>query len=59
MFVALLVAVPIALFLIWAVVFDLRKRRRNEPVTDHDARGVASRTRIQAEGKSSEWGAGL
>lgn len=57
MFMALIIAVPIVLLLIWAVVFDFKQRRRNEPLTDHDARGIAARTRNEAEGKGSEWGA--
>jgi len=58
MFVALIIAVPIVLLLIWAVVFDFKQRRRNEPLTNHDARGIATSTRNAAEGKGSEWGVG-
>ena len=58
MFLVLLIAVPLVLLLIWAVIFDVKQRRRNQPLTDHDARGAARRTRNQAEGKGSEWGAG-
>lgn len=58
MFVALIIAVPIVLLLIWAVVFDFKQRRRNEPLTKYDARGIAARTRNEAEGKGSEWGGG-
>ena len=58
MLLALIVSVPIVLLLIWAVVFDFKQRRRNQPLTDHDARAIAKRTRTQAEGKGSEWGAG-
>ncbi|QWZ10014.1 hypothetical protein KRR39_09930 [Nocardioides panacis] len=57
MFLALIIAVPIVLLLIWAVIFDLKQRRRNQPTT-HDASGIATRTRNLAEGKGSEWGAG-
>ncbi len=56
MFIVLFVTVPIALFLIWAVAADLKKRRQGQQVTDHNARQVARETRIQAEGKGSEWG---
>ena len=58
MFVALVVAVPIVLLLIWGVVFDFKQRRRNEPLTRYDTRGIAARTRNEAEGKGSEWGGG-
>ena len=58
MFLVLIISVPIALFLIWGVAYDLKQRRRNEPLTNHDARGIAASTRNEAEGKGSEWGAG-
>ena len=58
MFVALIISVPIVLLLVWAVVFDFKQRRRNEPLTNHDARSIAARQRNEAEGKGSEWGAG-
>lgn len=56
MFLVLIIAVPIALFLIWGVAFDLKQRRRKEPMTSHDAGKVARATRIEGEGKGSEWG---
>lgn len=55
----LIVAVTIVLFVVWGLAYDLRKRRRNDAVTDHDARAVARKTRSEAEGKFGEWGAGL
>lgn len=55
----LLIAVPIVLFLVWGIAYDLRRRRRNDAVTDHDAGAVARKTRSEAEGKFGEWGAGL
>ena len=58
-FLLIIVAVLIVLFLVWGIAFDLRKRRRNDAVTDHDARAVARRTRSESEGKFGEWGAGL
>ena len=57
MFLVLIIAAPIALLLIWAVIFDFKQRRRNQPM-NHDASGIATRTRNQAEGKGSEWGIG-
>ena len=56
MFIVLFVTVPIALFLIWAVATDLKKRRQRQQVTDHNAWQVARETRIKAEGKGSDWG---
>jgi hypothetical protein len=58
MFLALIIAVPIVLLLIWAVIFDFKQRRRKQPLTNHDASRIATRTRSQAEGKGYEWGAG-
>ena len=56
MFLVLIISVPIALFLIWGVAYDLKQRRRTEPMTSHNAREVARDTRTEAEGKGSEWG---
>ena len=56
MFIVLLVTVPLALFLVWAVAADLTKRRQSQQLNDHNARQVARETRIQAEGLGSEWG---
>ena len=59
MFLVLIIAVPLLLLLTWAVIFDSKQRRRSQPLTDHDARGIAKKTRIQSEGKGAEWGGGL
>ena len=56
MFLVLIISVPIALFLIWGVAYDLKQHRRKEPTTSHNARKVARDTRSEAEGKGSEWG---
>ena len=56
MFLVLIISVPIALFLIWGVAYDLKQRRRTEPMTSHNARKVARDTRTEAEGKGPEWG---
>ena len=56
MFLLLLVIVPIGLLMIWAIVYDVKHRRA--PLTDTNPRAVAKKTRIDGEGKSSEWGAG-
>ena len=52
----LLIIVPIGLLMIWAIVHDVKHRQA--PLTDNNPRAVAKRTRIEGEGKSSEWGAG-
>jgi hypothetical protein len=51
----LIISVPIVLLLIWAVVFDVKQRRRREPLTAHNPRKVAKEMRIKAEGKGNEW----
>jgi hypothetical protein len=58
MFLVLVIGIPIALFVIWGIAYDFKQRRRKQPMTDHNADGLARRTRKQAEGKGSEWGAG-
>jgi hypothetical protein len=55
MFLALVILVPIAFFLIWGAVYDLKRHRRREPLTDHHARKVAREMRTKAEGKGTEW----
>ncbi len=55
MFLALVVLVPIACFLVWGAVYDLRRHRRREPLTDHNARQIAREMRTKAEGKGAEW----
>jgi hypothetical protein len=56
MFVALMIGVPIILFAVWAVAYDLKRRRQRAPLTDHNPRQVAQETRMHADGKRSEWG---
>ena len=58
MFFVLIVTVPVVLLLVWAVVHDLRRRRAHDPLTAHDPRGTALRTRIEGEDKGTRWGAG-
>jgi hypothetical protein len=59
MFIVLVVTVPVALFLIWAVGTDLKKRRQRQQVTGHNPGQVARDTRNEAQGKGSAWGAGF
>ena len=58
MFLALLICVPLVLFLVWAVVYDLRRRRVAEPMSHSDSEASLRRTRVEGEGKSAEWGIG-
>jgi len=48
----LLVAVPLVLFLVWALVYDRRQRRLG--ATPHDVGGAARQLRTETEGKGTE-----
>ena len=47
--------VPVVAFLVWAVAYDLKRRRRNEPPANVDERETFRNTRMGAQGKASEW----
>jgi hypothetical protein len=60
MFVVWLIAVPLLLFLVWAVYQDVKRRRAGRAaLTDHNVQRAARNTRTQAQTKGTEWGAGL
>lgn len=56
MFIVWMVAVPLALFLVWAVVTDLKQRGRD--TTGHSVDKAARRVKTESETKATEWGAG-
>jgi hypothetical protein len=59
MFLVWLISVPLLLFLVWAVVTDLRRRRAGRvATTDHSVDRAARTTRTESETKGTEWGAG-
>ena len=60
----LLIFVPLAALVIWAVVFDLKRRRRHAPLTSHDVNSAAYRARADAHargggGPGGDGGAGV
>ena len=59
MFLVWLISVPLLLFLVWAVVTDLRRRRSGrDTLRYHDVDRAARTVRTQSEAKGTEWGAG-
>ena len=56
MFIVWVVAVPLVLFLVWAVFTDLKQRGRD--TTGHSVDKAARRAKTESEAKGSEWGAG-
>ena len=59
MFVVWMISVPLLLFLVWAIVTDLRHRRAGrDAVTDHSVDRAARTARTESETKGTEWGAG-
>jgi len=59
MFLVWLISVPLLLFLVWAVVTDLRRRRAGRDALKYHSVDRAARTaRTESEAKGSEWGAG-
>ena len=49
--------IPIVLLLACAVMVDRKRRRRGNP--GHDVNVAARATRLDAERRTTEWGAGL
>jgi hypothetical protein len=47
----LLILAPLLAVVIWAVVFDIRQRRRHAPVTGHGVGAAIRRARADAEGR--------
>jgi hypothetical protein len=48
--------IPIGAVLVWAARLDWKRRRRE--ITGHDINTAAYYARRDAEGKTTEWGAG-
>jgi hypothetical protein len=47
----LLILVPLIALVIWAVVFDLKRRGRHAPLTGHDISSAARRARAGADAR--------
>jgi hypothetical protein len=59
MFLVWMISVPLLLFLVWAIVTDLRRRRAGQgALTDHSVDRAARKVRTESETKGTEWGAG-
>lgn len=59
MFLVWLIFVPLLLFLVWALVTDLRRRRAGRAaMPDHSSDRAARTARTESEAKGTEWGAG-
>ena len=54
----LLLLIPLIALVIWAVVFDLKRRRRHEPLTSHDIGSAARRARADAHSRGGSAGGG-
>jgi len=49
--------IPVVLLLAWGVMVDRKRRRRGN--LGHDVNLAARTTRLDAERRTTEWGAGL
>jgi hypothetical protein len=49
MTILLIVLVPLVALVIWAVAFDLKRRRRRASLTSHDISAAARRARANAD----------
>jgi hypothetical protein len=47
----LIVLAPLLVLMTWAVVYDLKRRRRRGAITNHDITSAARRVRGDAEGR--------
>jgi cytochrome c-type biogenesis protein CcmH/NrfF len=58
----LLICSPLIALVVWGIVFDVRKRRRRDPITSHDIASAAARARGSADARgasSTEFGGGM
>ena len=55
----LLILVPLIALIIWAVVFDLKRRRRRAALTSHDIDAAARRARANADTRGGGPGVAL
>jgi len=54
MAVLLVVLVPVIVLVVWAVIFDLRRRRRHG-LTSHDIGSAARRAEANADARTAGW----
>jgi hypothetical protein len=48
-----LILSPLVALVIWAAVFDLKRRRRRAPLTSHDISSAARRARAAADARGA------
>ena len=55
MTVLLVVLIPIIALFVWAIIFDLRRRRRHTVPTSHDIGSASRRAQANADAGSGGW----
>lgn len=50
---------PLVALIVWGVVYDLKRRRRRTPLTDHNPEVELHRARLDVERTSQKAGGGL
>ena len=51
----LVVLVPLIALFVWAIVFDLKRRRRRPVLTIHDIGSASRRAQANADARSAGW----
>jgi hypothetical protein len=55
MTILLVVLVPIVALIVWGIIFDLKRRRRNDALTGHDIGSASRRAQANADAHSAGW----
>ena len=55
MTILLVVLVPIIALVVWAIIFDLKRRRRHAVLTSHDIGSAARRAQANADAHNVGW----
>ena len=55
MTVLLVVLIPIIALFVWAIIFDLKRRRRHAVLTGHDIGSAARRAQANADARTAGW----
>ena len=51
----LVVLAPLIALFVWAIVFDLKRRRRHAVLTSHDIGSASRRAQANADARSAGW----
>ena len=51
----LVVLAPLIALFVWAIVFDLKRRRRRAVLTSHDIGSAAARAKANADARNVGW----